>query len=536
MNYLFLSALFSLLTEFSLATYLLLKHRNNKPALVWGILCLGSSCFHVGLLIISSTASLEKSLFGWQIANIGTILGPIIHHHFVCTYLKLKKRSQLFIFYSIGLLLLYINFIHPNQYLGSLIYIFDQFYYPTLTDPKPIYITMYILEYWVLLLYSFYLLIKALLTSRGSEKNRLKYIIIGSGIGWIGGHSCLVTYLNQNIYPYGDILLGIFPLIIAYAIIRHQILNINFVFRKSLIYSISLTIIFLSYILIILGFEKIFQSFIGYKSIVGSVTAAVMIALAFNPIKTKVDYIINKLFYKKTQKEFEEENEMLLKEVGEKEKFKAVATLASGIAHEIKNPLQAIKTFTEYLPQRYTDKKFVNKFSKLVGKEITRIDDLVHQLLDYSKPKKLSIEKINIIKLLDDTVEILSNKMIQQKIELKKGYHPKRTLNLKADPVLMRQAFYNLLINAIEVMPDGGTLCVNVQKKDHQFHIQITDTGPGIKKEDLPHLFDSFFTRKDEGAGLGLAITKTIIDQHKGDMRIQSGINSATVFEITLPL
>jgi len=231
-------------------------------------------------------------------------------------------------------------------------------------------------------------------------------------------------------------------------------------------------------------------------------------------------------------------------EVTQTAKLKIVATLASGIAHEIKNPLTAIKTFTEFLPQKLDDKQFLEKFSHLVGQEVERIDRLVHQLLEFAKPRPLTLICVNVDELVEDTLNLLSNRFLKQKINVEKEFFKEQDGTLYVDPNQFRQALLNIFLNAIEAMPNGGTLRVsakfnnisNVSQNRSYFHVVIEDTGYGIDPQDLPHIFDPFFSKKDGGTGLGLSITHGIIKEHGGKIRAESQIGVGTKFIIELPL
>ncbi|NQU19406.1 hypothetical protein HQ550_04575 [bacterium] len=226
------------------------------------------------------------------------------------------------------------------------------------------------------------------------------------------------------------------------------------------------------------------------------------------------------------------------------EKLKAVATFASGMAHEIKNPLTAIKTFAEYLPQKTEDKEFLGKFSKIVGSEVEKIDNLVHQLLDFSKPAPLQLKKADIHKLVDETLELLNNQFIRHNIKVNKNYSDFEMIAV-IDRNQMKQVSLNLFINAIEAMSNGGTLTVSTELvnsgeirdnscKKRFVRICVQDTGCGISEKDLPHIFEPFYSTKEKGSGLGLSIVYNIIKEHKGSIKAESRINKGTKFVIEL--
>lgn len=259
------------------------------------------------------------------------------------------------------------------------------------------------------------------------------------------------------------------------------------------------------------------------------------------PLRHRIQQFADRYFFKGTQQEIVLQNEQLRQEIAQSEKYKTLSTLASGIAHEIKNPLTAMKTFCEYLPRRLDDREFLLKFSRLVGKEVERIDGMVHELLDYSKPAPLALKKTDITKLMQDTLDTLNSQFIKNRIEVvvtKSPGHqsPAKTPLLNIDANRIKQALLNLFLNAIEAMPHGGKLTVATTIHHSLFTIHIKDTGSGIPPEDLKHIFDPFFSRKDNGAGLGLAIVQGIAEQHHGKVNIKSQAGVGTEVRLEFPI
>jgi signal transduction histidine kinase len=227
-----------------------------------------------------------------------------------------------------------------------------------------------------------------------------------------------------------------------------------------------------------------------------------------------------------------EENELLRQEVAKTEKLKTIATLASSLAHEIKNPLTSLKTFTEYLPQKQNDPEFMKKYQEIIPHEISRIDNLIHDLLAFSKPSSPEIKEIRPNNIIQNMLIMMEQRMkssqIQTIIELNAA------TTIKADPNQLKQALFNLILNALDAMPKGGKLTIKTEEDSQFYIITIADTGVGIEQEDLKHIFDPFFTKKEKGTGLGLAITQRIIEKHGGKIDVESKINQGTIFTIQL--
>ena len=232
------------------------------------------------------------------------------------------------------------------------------------------------------------------------------------------------------------------------------------------------------------------------------------------------------------------------------DRLSSLGTLSAGIAHEIKNPLVSIKTFTQLLPDRYEDPEFRTTFFDLIGSEVTRIDRLVNRLLNFARPSKASLQEVALHELLDDCLSLVGEQMRTSQIRLVRSFE-EGTEIIEGDPDLLRQCFVNFLLNAIQCMQDaeGGEIAVRITlgdsgsngsspsrggKKD-RIIISFEDTGPGIDSDDVPRVFDPFFTTKSTGTGLGLAVAHGIIREHGAEVNIRSLKQVGTCFDVTFP-
>jgi two-component system sensor histidine kinase AtoS len=222
------------------------------------------------------------------------------------------------------------------------------------------------------------------------------------------------------------------------------------------------------------------------------------------------------------------------------EQLKMVGEWAAELAHEIKNPLAGIKGTVEVLvdePNISEDDKIL--ILKAVD-EIKRIELLIKSLLNFAKPPELQLIPTEFNDLLDKTIAFslkhpsLSVKSPAQ-INVLKDFDPHLPETM-ADPMQMQQVFLNLMFNAIEAMPNGGSLAIKTSYDNRQDSIQIAiaDTGKGIEKTLLDEIFQPFFTTKRKGSGLGLAITRRLVEQHGGTMYVESTPDKGTVFNISL--
>jgi two-component system sensor histidine kinase PilS (NtrC family) len=220
-------------------------------------------------------------------------------------------------------------------------------------------------------------------------------------------------------------------------------------------------------------------------------------------------------------------------EIKQKEKWAAVGELSANIAHEIRNPLAAMKGSIEMLREDKFPAKHREKLMDIALKEMSRLDNIVTEFLTYSRPRPLEIQNVDLHMLLDETMSLLNN--IEQavgNISIRKDFEG--TLFVDADPQKMKQVFWNLGINAIEAMKSGGELVIATREEADSVRITFSDTGAGIEQSTLEKIFFPFFTTKDEGTGLGLAIAYRIVEEHNGNLVAQSIPGIKTTFEIIL--
>lgn len=241
-----------------------------------------------------------------------------------------------------------------------------------------------------------------------------------------------------------------------------------------------------------------------------------------------------------------EEKTHILKQAQSKlvqnEKMAALGTLSAAVAHEINNPLSGVLTYTRLLrklldapppPERLPD---MRNYLEVIASEVARCGKIVSNLLDFSRQSDIRIAPANINKVLERALFLIGHKLTLQNINLQQNLVTDLP-EFTCDADQIQQALLALLLNAIEAMPDGGTLTVSTRKMDDTIKISISDTGFGMSQAQIAHIFEPFFTTKTElnGVGLGLAIVYGIINQHKGHIDVQSEEGRGTAFEITLP-
>lgn len=375
---------------------------------------------------------------------------------------------------------------------------------------------------------------KGFRNSSGIRRQQLKWTFVGTLVGYGGGATNWFLWYGVPIPPMLNILITPFQVIIAYAIIRHQLMDIRVALRRTFVYSALIACITAAYLVVVLVTEKWFQGFFGYRSIFATVVVAFLIAIFFNPLRNKIQAFVDRALFLGTPAELAAQREQLLAEVRKGEQQKAVATLAAGLAHEIKNPLASIKTFTEHLNARYTDPAFRAKFQKIVGGEVERINLIVQQLLEFAKPVPPKLTPLDLPRLVDETLEFLNNELVTHHIEVHRHYeaHPP----ILADPQQLKQVFLNLFLNSLQAINGHGHLEVRTALRGSDLEVTIADNGAGIAPKDLPHIFEPFYSTKPTGTGLGLAVVQGIIKEHGGRITVESRPEQGTTMTLHLPI
>jgi len=224
------------------------------------------------------------------------------------------------------------------------------------------------------------------------------------------------------------------------------------------------------------------------------------------------------------------------------EQLKMVGEWAAGLAHEIKNPLAGIKGSVEVLLQEPCISEEDRSIVAKAVDEIKRIELLIKSLLNFAKPPQLQLMPTDVNDLLDKTIAfslkhpVLSSNSATP-IKVLRNFDSRLPLTM-ADPMQLQQVFLNLMFNAIEAMSDDGSLAIKTSYDDdlNSIRIAIADTGKGIEKLALDQIFQPFFTTKSKGSGLGLAISRRLVEEHGGDIYVESTPDRGTVVNISLPV
>ncbi|MDO8546339.1 MAG: ATP-binding protein [Nitrospirales bacterium] len=224
----------------------------------------------------------------------------------------------------------------------------------------------------------------------------------------------------------------------------------------------------------------------------------------------------------------------------EAERLSAVGRLASGIAHEIRNPLNFMNLSIDHILNRLGSGRPEGTAEALalmakIKAEIHRLNTMIENFLTVGKPLTLNKSEINLHALIQDVIGLAQQKAVEQGITIEVADEAP-VARLQADPMQIKTCLMNVVLNAIQAMPAGGRLRIAVAAGSGTVDITISDTGPGISEEDLNRIFNPYFTTKKLGIGLGLAITKKVVEEHRGRITVRSRPNEGTDVVISLPV
>lgn len=222
------------------------------------------------------------------------------------------------------------------------------------------------------------------------------------------------------------------------------------------------------------------------------------------------------------------------------ERSAVVGRLASGIAHEIRNPLNFMNLSIDHLQAACApeDARRRAEFSHIlitIKEEISRLNRLVSDFLGYGRPARLKPRELDARVLIEEVSDLVKAQAEQQGVKIQLTTDKDGDTKFQADYEQIKTCFSNLMINAVQAMPEGGALNITLQPNQTKLHIEFADTGTGIAPENLAQIFEPYYSTKDTGIGLGLPLTKKIIEEHGGQITVESEPGKGTTFTITLP-
>jgi two-component system, NtrC family, sensor kinase len=232
------------------------------------------------------------------------------------------------------------------------------------------------------------------------------------------------------------------------------------------------------------------------------------------------------------------------------DRLAALGTMAAGIAHDIRNPLTSILIFSQLMSLHYDDSDVREKFNRVVPRELERVQAVIEDMMELARPASVHREPASLNDILSQVLELFESQVEKQGIKISSEYDLDLPFCM-ADRKRLHRCFSNLVSNAFQAMPSGGMLTVRTRRipamifpdtglpdprPEPAIQIAIADTGQGISADRLSRIFDPFYTTKDKGLGLGMAIAHRIVEDHRGTIDVQSEVGLGSTFTVCIPL
>lgn len=276
------------------------RSQNRKIGFIWGCFCLLVVLWGLAEYNISLSISESSSFLWWQLGYISTIISPVVYTIFVVAFLQINKKYLILSSSILASIFLFANIFMKDLFLGDLKYVFNQFYWHDWIKQKsPIFLIFYIVFYWFLLLYVFSLLLVNYKKSDSLKRNQLKYFIIGSMVGWLGPHGFFLLDFGFNIYPFTTVLIAIYPIIMGYAIVRHQLMDIEVIIRRALVFAGLFSFAYGVFAGIAYLTQDVFQSFFGGNRWLGMIPSVFIVILALDPLKRALVSLTDRFLFQK---------------------------------------------------------------------------------------------------------------------------------------------------------------------------------------------------------------------------------------------
>ena len=532
-----MALLITALASLVLGLFVWLKGTKKLPNITLGLLSFVIALWSFAQFMGGVLTDKELVLLWTRIGIAAACFIPVFFLHFILSLIDKTELEAKIIKFVYGLSLIFLALDFTRLFVADVAPTMGYKFYP---KPGIVY-PFFAVFIFTIFIYAFVRLVAGLKLSQGEKKNQLMYVFIACLIAFLGGITTFFPIWNINLPVLPSYVLPIYLLITVYAIVKHRLLDISVIIREGLIYS-TLTLLFAGfYVLAVLFTNSYFQTLGHFGPFITSFLVVVVSAFIFLPLRNRLQAIVDRIFYKgeyrfqKTIDNLSQENKKLFAKLLQADKLAALGTLSAGMAHEIKNPLASIKGMTQVLQENLADPEFISRYQDVVERQINRINNIVEKLLKFGQPQKLDIKQIDLTQVINDVFALLDSQIKKNNIDLEKKIHS--MIELEADAAGLTQVFMNLFLNAIQAMPDGGRLVITSKlESEGRLFLEITDTGVGISPAALGKIFDPFYTTKASGSGMGLAVAYRIINEHQGDIQVESTLKKGTTSKIWLPL
>lgn len=260
----------------------------------------------------------------------------------------------------------------------------------------------------------------------------------------------------------------------------------------------------------------------------------VPISWVFSPMKDEIGRLVGMVAVGRDLSE----HRKLERQLRQSQKLAALGVMAGGIAHEVRNPLAICYSAAQFLSECTFESEFYRECVERILANIQKASVIIENLLRFARPSAATdMTSVDLVTIFQDTLKLVDNQAKIQKIAISVSLDIRHAM-VRGNASLLQQVFLNLFLNAMNAMPDGGTLTLSMARTDEELLVSMTDTGHGIPKDDIENIFDPFYTRAPvgKGTGLGLSICYSILKQHSGSLQVESVQGRGATFTVRLPI
>ena len=536
MNSLQLSSLAVMISNAIMAAFLFFKCRGNRLCAIWGSFCACLVFWGAGGFFIAQAKQTNEALFWWQVVYLGVIFLPVLYYHFVLVFLELKRGVLFRLTYAVSLALWLTVILIPYKFFGEARWLFGQFYWFKATL---LYLT-YFVFLCGLLGYSFLLLFKGLKESQGIKHEQIKYFIVSTVMGWLGGMSNYWLNLGVNIYPHLNFLVAVYPFIIGYAIVKHQLMDIRIAITRAGMFLVVYTLV--------LGLP-LAVGCLAHQWVLATLLAIIL--ATFGPLVYRLLYNEFLMHLIEKRKWYEERLQSWAQEE-QSRRLKALDHFSASMAHEIENPIFAVTGMTELAKMVVNedmasklssqDMDYLNQHFHKVNETVLRISRMIKSVREFASKPAGEFVLLEVDDLATGLQDIMMPQFNYEGIKFKP--QAEKGLRVNGDRNGLSELLMSLALNAIHAVKHSGqpikeiTLKIN-RSGPGKVLIELRDNGYGIPKELLEDIFLDFVTTKasSEGTGMGLSRARKIVELHHGRIWAESaGPDQGAAFFVELPL
>jgi signal transduction histidine kinase len=499
--------------------FVYVKSAERDQARAWLLFSLSVCVWGIGAFTIGSvvTTSASGSLLAWKLAyGLGVLWIPSLFYHFVALFLRIHRPKTIRLNYAASLFWLF--FLPTSLLFREVRFYFDSFYYAIGGAVNPIYFV-----WWTgLVIYSHVELLRAYPKVAPAKQAQIRWFGIATTIGYFGG---ITTYLGNfeiEVYPWGNFGVILYPFIMSYAILKHQLLDVRVILRKTLVYSALSALLIGIYVGAILVFSQILGQLRPTSSAIPSAAAAAIIAILFHPLRIKIQHVIDSLF------PTEALDPRLLREI------------TGGFVHEIKRPLSHIALPAELALGAIDDLRAQRgDANALMDKAQSHLRHILRQSLDAGarmealrelmSPQHTRVNSFDVAELVRQSIESEQAALTEAGVDV--HFDAATPLYAQGAPHQVAIVITNLIRNAVDAMKPCPVrrLTITAVPDADRITLRFEDTGPGVPAALQKTIFQPYFTTKQAtGMGLGLFLCHRLLEAQGGSIRLLPTTPGAT--------